>query len=53
MFGKGARSAMGGMPGDAYVFYHSMNADQQQGIHALFNDAEVHFFLFNKNNSNV
>ncbi len=32
---------MGGMRGDSYVFYQGMDADQEQGIHALFNDAEV------------
>ena len=41
MFGRGARSAMGGMPGDSYVFYKGMDADQEKGISALFNDAEV------------
>lgn len=48
MFGRGARSAMGGMRGDAYVFYHGMDADQEQGIQALFNDAEVNIFLLIK-----
>ena len=41
MFARGARSAMGGMPGDSYVFYKGMDADQEEGINALFNDAEV------------
>ena len=41
MFGKGARSPMGGMRGDSYVFYQGMDADREEGIHALFNDAEV------------
>ncbi len=37
---------MGGMRGDTYVFYNGMDADQEQGIHALFNDAEVGGFFF-------
>ena len=48
MFGRGSRSAMGGMRGDAYVFYQGMDADQEQGIQALFNDAEVNGFVYVK-----
>lgn len=52
MFGRGGRSAMGGMRGDAFVFYHGMEAGQEKGIQALFNDAEVNTSFSINLNSN-
>ena len=46
MFARGARSPMGGMPRDSYVFYKGMDADQEESINALFNDAEVIVTLY-------
>ena len=45
MLPKGAHAPMGGAPGDSYTFYSGMEAVTEEGIRALFNDAEVNFLI--------
>jgi hypothetical protein len=45
MYPKGTRAPSGGAPGDAYTMYAGMEALDLNSINALFNDAEVFFFL--------
>jgi hypothetical protein len=45
MMGHGLRAAMGGAAGDSYTFYAGMEAVTSEDIHALFNSAEVCFYL--------
>ncbi|KAF8074610.1 hypothetical protein FPV67DRAFT_1408693, partial [Lyophyllum atratum] len=40
MVARGTRAPMGGRPGDGYAMYHGMDADSEDGMNALFNDAE-------------
>jgi hypothetical protein len=45
MSGHGSRAPMGGAAGDSYTYYAGMEAVTMDDIHALFNSAEVCFYL--------